>query len=215
MLALLASACSEPPVVFEEPQPKDLEPKAYFEPVYRGVFLCESDSALVYVKAKTIHKEKKYSFTTDPVEIDSTPGVELIGNQLWLKEFEDPIPVNVDGDSITGEMVLKDTLFNLGEDQMLKYFRGHHILNKKIEKNKWEVLILSTDYGLNLRLFEAVMPEDLEKLEKITPVKDISTEEKEQILLAPTVAEFREILRQQLIFQECDFYIRLKLPTAI
>ena len=212
---LLAIGCGEPPVVFQETQPKDLNARAYFEPIYRGIFLCESDSAFVHVHAKTIHKEKNFKFSTTRAEIDSIQHAELVDDKIWVDGYKEPIPVRVEGDSVFGDVVLKDTLFNLGKDQVLKYFRGHHILNKKISGEKWEVLILSIDYDLDLRLSEAVMPDDLGKLEKITPVKDISTEEKDQILLAPTVTEFREILRKQLIFQECDLYTRMKMPTEI
>ena len=213
--AILFNSCGEPPVVFIEPQPQDLSAKAYFEPIYRGVFLCESDSAIVYVKAKTIHKEKNYNFKTTIEEIDSIHNAELIGDQLWIDGFEEPIPVEVEGDSVAGDIMFRDTLFEMGENQVLKFYRGHHILNKNLGGDKWEVLILSVDYGLNLRLYEAVMPEDLNKLEKITPVTDISTEEKNQILLAPTISEFKEIMQTQLVFQECDLYNRMKLPTEI
>ncbi len=212
---ILVSSCGEPPVVFIEAQPQDLDAKAYFEPIYRGVFLCESDSATVYVKAKTIHKEKEYNFKTTLEEIDSIQGAELIGDQLWLEGFEEPVPVEIEGDSISGEILFRDTLFEIGKGQVLKFFRGHHILNKKLIDEKWEVLILSIDYDLNLRLYEAAMPEDLGKLDKVTPVKDISTEEIDQILLAPTVTEFRNIMRMHLVFQECDLYRRMKLPTEI
>ncbi|MEZ4934025.1 MAG: hypothetical protein R2788_18110 [Saprospiraceae bacterium] len=207
--------CGEPPVVFEESQPKDLAPKAFFEPIYRGVFQCESDSSLVHVTAKTIYKEKAYKFKASLAEIDSMEVAELVDSQLWVKGFEEPIPIMIEGDSASGEIMLRDTLFNISENHILKHFRGHHILNKKLAANKWEVLILSIDYDLDLRLSEAVMPEDLEALKKITPVKDISTEEKDQILLSPTPSEFREILKRNLVFQECDIYRRFKFPKEI
>lgn len=215
LLINLFIRCEEPPVVFEESQPKDLTAKAFFDPIYRGVFQCESDSSTVYVKAKTIYKEKAYQFKASLAEIDSMEVVELIDGQLWVKGFEDPIPVEIKGDSASGEIMFRDTLFDMSENHILKYFRGHHILNKKLGTDKWEVLILSIDYDLDLRLSEALMPNDLEALKKITPVKDISTEDKTQILLSPTIAEFREILKQNLVFQECDIYRRLKFPTEI
>ena len=213
--SFLVFGCVEPPVVFNDAQPTGLEAKAYFEPIYRGVFQCESDSGIVYVKAKTIYKELTYQFKTSIAEIDSLEESKLTDGQLWIEGLKDPIPVNIEGDSVSGALTFRDTLFEVGENQVLKYFRGHHILNKRIDEDKWEVLVLSVDYDLNLRLSEAVMPEDLSELEKITPVKDISTEDKSQILLVPTVAEFKELLKSRLLFQECDLYKRLKLPTAI
>lgn len=211
----LTIRCEEPPVVFKETQPKDLAPKAFFDPIYRGIFQCESDSSFVFVKARTIYKEKAYGFKTSLAEIDSMEEAALINGELWLKDFKGPIPVEIVGDTASGEIIFRDTLFDMSENQILKYFRGHHILNKKLDTDKWEVLILSIDYDLDLRLSEAIMPEDLEALKKTTPVKDISTEEKDQILLSPTTAEFREILKQNLVFQECDIYRRLKFPTEI
>ena len=112
------------------------------------------------MKAKTIYKELTYQFKTSIAEIDSLEESKLTDGQLWIEGLKDPIPVNIEGDSVSGALTFRDTLFEVGENQVLKYFRGHHILNKRIDEDKWEVLVLSVDYDLNLRLSEAVMPED-------------------------------------------------------
>ncbi len=208
LLVLLQFSCTEPPVVFMGPQPEGINPGQFIDMIYRGTFLCESDSALVHVKGRMIYKEKAYSFSISPQEIQEADGVDLIGDQMVVPDWPEPIPVTVTDSMVYGNVVLRDTLFDMGPGEILKYHKGHLVLNKKITDEKWEVMILSLDLDLNLRLSVAEMPDDLKQLKKITPVKDISTEDQEQILLSPTYLQFDEILRQRLIFEECDVFQR-------
>lgn len=215
---LKGMSCQESPVVFGEPQPKDLPSKAYFEPIYRGVFFCDSDSSMVHVHATTVFKEKAYSakILLDEIQEDSTLFFDLKNGFLTIKNHNEPFHSDLIGDTVHAEIVLRDTLFEIGRRQVLKHFRGHHILNRKVENNRWEVEVLSLVGDLDLRYAKAQMPEDLEQLEKITPVKkkDLDTRN-EQIIIAPTVLEFNEILTRELIFNECDYFTRQQLPASI
>lgn len=203
-------SCEEPPVVFTGPQPVDLQAAPYISPIYRGTFFCESDSSTVYVKARTIHKERLYAFSITKEEIDTIKEVRLEGDLLMLKGFETPIPVEHRNDTLFAEVMLQDTLFEMGPGQVLKTFQGHQILNKELADKKWEVLILSLENDFNLTLSAAVFPDDIQVLQAITPVEDISTEEQVQLRLSPSQIEFSEIFRRRLIFQACDQFTRIK-----
>lgn len=203
-------SCNDPPVVFTEPQPAGLLPDNFIIPIYRGTFFCESDSSVVHVHAKTIFKEKFYSIESTIEDLDGMEGVEVKDGKIEIKGWQDIEIKEMRGDSIFTDFVLRDTLFNLGPKQILKPYKGHYVISKQLNRNDWEVNILSLDYDLNLRLSKTVLPEDLERLEAITPVEDISTESKTQYRISPTMMEFDQILRQKLIFEECDYFIRIQ-----
>ena len=215
LLILLFATCTEPPVVFTEPQPQGLPPEPYINMMYRGTFFCESDSATVYVKAKTIHKERPFAFAIPKSELDTMKDARLEGEILYIKGFEVPVPVEIVNDTVHADVMIRDTLFEMGSKQVLKSFKGHQILNKELGPRKWEVLILSLDDQLGLRLSAATLPEDLEALEEITPVEDISTEDQIQLRISPSYMEFNEILQKQLIFEECDIFTRMKVSIEI
>lgn len=208
ILVIGLSSCDEPPVVFVGPQPEGSTSRSSIDMIYRGTFLCESDSALVYVKRNLIYKEKAFTFQMSLEEIEETEGLQWTGNQLIATDWPTPIPAEMKDSFVHSTILLQDTLFQVGPNQVLKSFRGHQVINKRISNNKWEVQILSLDADFNLRLSKAGIPTDLEQLKEITTVKDISTEEKYQLLIAPTQMEFEEILYQKLIFEECDLFTR-------
>ncbi len=204
-----------PPVVFSEPQPKGYNPQNSFPIYYRGTFLCDSDSSIVHIHGKTIFKEKEYELAATLEEIDSTPEIRLDGYNLYVEDFDQPFPINVVGDSVFGKMAVRDTLFQLGEKNVLTQFRGHQILNKKMSNGDWEVLILSMDYEFDLALSMAALPEDLDRLKEITPVTDLSQGDTLQFKISPTVYEFSQILDEELVFETCDYFKRIALPVEL
>lgn len=208
-------SCSEPPVVFGEAQPQGVDNDPYILPIYQGVFLCESDSSIVYVKNQTIHKEKAFDIRTTIQEIEEMEEVELRGTELHVIDQNRSVPVEIQGDSIFSSITLRDTLLQLGPKQTIRFFKGHLVLSKEIIPKKWEVLILSLDNNLDLILSDALYPTDLQQLQSITPVQDLSTEDKVQFKITPTIMEFDQILNERLIFEACDQYTRIHLPVIM
>ena len=215
VMLFVLHGCMEPAIVFKAPQPEGAKVERFISPIYRGTYFCMSDSSIVYVKPKSVHKERAYSFEVPLAELDTIKEAELIGDILHLQGFEEPIPVDIIQDTVYAEVLLQDTLFEVGPTNILKSFNGHQILNKRMDQDKWEVLILSLDDQLNLWLSAVVLPEDIADLEAITPVEDISREDQVQFRIAPSAIEFGEILEQRLIFVECDMFTRIKLPVEL
>ncbi len=205
----LALSC-ESPIVFGEPQPRGVSEQEAFENIYQGVYFCEEDSALIIVSPEAFFKEKGYSFTLPKVELDTMQGVEIENNRIFIRELNRYATIEYMSDSVVvGNLKLRDTIFRIGTDQVLKYYKGHQILNRKLSDGKWEVSILRQDQTGSLSFLWTVLPDDMEKLEAITPVKDISTEQKERFELSPTRTAFKTLLKTQLIFEECDVFERL------
>lgn len=208
------NSCREPDVIFGEPQPNLYAPLLSFQPIYRGVFLCDSDSSMVHVHAQTVFKEKTFQTKLALSEVTEDDNLSYSNGFLLIESEEQFIQADERNDSIYFEVTLKDTLFQIGKNHILKFFRGHHILNKKISKNEWEVEVLSLVGQLDLRYAKAALPDDLQELKEITPIQktDGATE---QIMIRPTILELSEILDYELIFNECDYFIRQDLPNSI
>ncbi len=202
-------ACS-PPVVFTEPQPDVVSEESQFTPAYQGMYFCTGDSSIVRVSPTTIWKERLLQLNTTLEDIEETDGVYLDGDILYIEETNTPVKIEyLDEQRITGELLLSDTLFQIGNKQVLKEYRGHQILSTKMSNRNWAVQILSKDDEGNLSLWTTKLPEDLESLEMITPVEDISTEDTKRYRISPNIAEFRKLMESKLIFEACDYFEKI------
>ncbi len=200
----------EPPVVFTEAQPDVVPPSPRFQKAYQGIYFCTGDSATVRIGEKTIVKERNIQFESTLEEIKETKGIYLDGEFLYIEELDLPVPVEYQDDgTVIGSLFLADTVFQIGPNQVLKYYKGHHVLNRKRENRHWETSILSKDEKGNLTLWMTQLPEDIEQLKAITPVEDISTPEHTRYLISPNLAEFRKLLDSKLIFEACDYFERI------
>ncbi|WP_020537787.1 hypothetical protein [Lewinella cohaerens] len=210
LLLLLGVFSCEPPVVFTEAQPDVVPSSTHFQKTYQGIYLCTGDSATVRIGEKTIIKERHIQFESTLDEIKETKGIYIDGEYLYIEELDLPVPIEyLDGEIVTGSFFIADTLFQIGPEQVLKYYKGHQVLNRKLENKHWETSILSKDKEGNLTLWTTQLPEDLEQLKAITPVEDVSTPEHTRYLISPNIAEFRKLLDSKLIFEVCDYFERM------
>ncbi|MGB3344219.1 MAG: hypothetical protein WBA61_09920 [Aequorivita sp.] len=201
-LLLLLSYC-QPPVVFTEPQPRD-EPELSRIPMeYQGMYWCEVDSIALIIDEKMISKQKEYESKLSMAEIESNPNLSFQNETLYSKELNQAFPAKLIGETIISQITLKDTLFSKTTEQVLKFYKGHLILNNPIDNDNWEVTIISLKYPDILSLTKANLPDNLDELERITAVEKFKTDDNEktvQIKISPTKAEFDQILGQGLIF---------------
>ena len=196
----------ESPIIFTEPQPLDLRSRDQFQARYQGKYFCDADSAWVHITSTTFYKEKPYDFEIERSELDTMSGVRIEPNRIYIEAYDQYAQISIFNDSIVkGVFNLRDTIFEINDYQVLKYYKGRQILNTKLPDGHWEVDILSMDDAGNLSFLWTVLPDDIKKLEAITPVKRIPNEE-ERYIISPTRMEFKEILKSKLIFEECGFY---------
>ena len=213
VITLLWMSC-DPAVVFTTPQPEGVKISDAFAPEFRGKYLCESDSSIVVVDSHIVYKRHWYDFTIREDQIKNNSNLIQIGDSLFVKDVGKCAQYRIENDTVFASVPLTDTLFWLdGIDMVLKSYQGHQILSLKMKEDKYEVVVLSLDENFDLQLKLATFPGELENLEVITPVKDISTDEVEQYLIQPTRMEFDEILRQEIVFEACEFFKRVEVPN--
>lgn len=216
---LLLFAC-EPPVIFREPQPAGIEDETTFRTVYQGDYLCTGDSSVLKIREKDIYLERALFFVddVDGVGFDSLLRQEEVmtddeGPQLRYFLEGEPVPLEnvlLTDEVFVGTLLIRDTLFSIGQDQRLRYYRGHLVLNHYRDDLNWEVALLSQEINGDLRLSMAKLPEDLAKIEQITPVKkQLTGNGDEQLLLNPSRGEFRQLMQNHVLFEECAYYERI------
>ena len=92
---------------------------------------------------------------------------------------------------------------------ILKSFKGHQIMSTEFPSGHWQVEILTLDKQGNLSYKRSKEPEDLKALEAVTNITLIGNEGMTQYQLSPTRKEFKELLKTELVFEECDYFYRI------
>ena len=211
-ILMVITSC-EPVVVFKTPQPKGIKEISSFSPEFRGTFFCESDSSLVVVDKNIIYKTHWFDFSIPENRIELDPRLKKSGESLLVKDLGNCMIYKIQNDTVYASVRLTDTLFILSEVNILKSYKGHQVMNLKLKDGDYEVIILSLDEATNLELKMATLPGEIEELEKITPVKDVSYDDVEQYQVNPTQLEFDEILKQEIVFETCEYFKRVKIST--
>ncbi len=200
---LAISICScQPPVVFGEPQPVDVQRISSIPESYMGTFWCSTDSISLFIDNKAFIKAKELLVHLTKEEIESDPNLELQNGKLYVHSWKQSFPIDNKGDTIISSIILRDTLFVISSEQILKPFKGHLILNTKLDENTWSVMVVSHKSKGVLSLARATLPESLSRLDSVTPLETLkdNNDKETQILLSPTKDEFNRILQNRLIF---------------
>ncbi len=202
----------QPPVVFGEPQPANTKPLSIIPSEYHGIYWCKVDSASLFVDSQTFIKRKEFLIKMTRSEIDSNNNLELRNGRLFVKDWETDFPADEKGDTIISKVIMRDTIFSIGEQQILKPFKGHLIMNIKLDERVWAVLVASHKGGGLLSLARAEIPENLVQLDSITPIRILSEPQEEgtQIYISPTAEQFGRILDRGLLFNSsCSEFERI------
>lgn len=201
------------PVLFTEPQPADEAELSSIPEEYRGIYWCDTDSITMIISERDILKQMLFETKLAIADIDSTSSLSFENDILYSEELNGTFPARREGDTIISQISITDTLFSRSTGAVLKFYRGHLVLNQPLENSLWDVSLLSLKHNDLLSMTQADIPENLEELEEITRVKKYASDEDEkpiQIKMTPTKAEFDEILSQGLLFQgSCQEFKRI------
>lgn len=207
----LLFAC-QPSVIFGEPQPADTEPLSEIPRDYQGIYWCKVDSVSMFVDDHAFIKRKEFMIKLTKAEIDSSNDLELRNGRLFVSDWETDFPADEKGDTVISKIVIRDTIFSIRDEQILKPYKGHLIMNTKLEDNAWAVLVASHKGAGLLSLARAEIPENLEQLDSITALKKLteSNDFQKQIYITPTAKQFGYILERGVLFDtSCSEFERI------
>jgi hypothetical protein len=197
----------QPPVVFVEPQPVGVESISSIPESYMGIYWCKIDSVSLFVDDKAFIKSKELLLSMTIEEIEADPDLELQNGKIYVRSWDQSFPIESKGDTIISKIIIKDTLFVISPEQILKPFKGYLILNTKLDENVWGVMLVSHEGEGILSLAYAELPENLSVLDSITPVETLAKKDniETQILIRPTREEFEQILKNRILF-DASYY---------
>lgn len=197
---VMFSSC-QPPVPFAEPQPINGRSLVIIPVEYRGVFWCQLDSALVYLNDRALIKRKELLIKTTMDEIRTCPNFHIENGSLMVKDRSRHFPVSMQKDTIVCRVILMDTLFTIDEPQnLLRSFKGHLLLNRKLKVDSWTVGILSIKRNGLLSIAKAEKAKALLKLDSIDLLRP--QWENDRILsrthISPTLSQFEKLIQRGL-----------------
>ena len=195
-------ACA-PPVTFNEPQPTNTNNLSEFPNRLQGHYLSSADSSVLIIDAKTIQRIYDFDYTIHSSQIDSNS--RLSGDTIINLTTNTREIVQRDGDSLVTHINYIDTLFQIDYDNVVRKFKGFYFLNKRVDKESWEVKKIELSKG-QLIVSSISSKEDIENLKTIT--------ESTQDTVAPynfaaTKKQFKEFVKNK-GFTDSEKFIRQK-----
>ncbi len=205
LISILASSC-EINVFFDKAMPPDVDALEEIPEQFQGVYMCESDSSIIYSSPDLIYKESYFRFVTTVDRIIETENCSIVEQGLYLPGRKECIPFEyISEDLITADIYEIDTLFSFDKYRVAKYYKGRLFLNIGSNKEKWITFMItpSTDGSLIWEYID--VPDNIKTIEEITTNYKAIPAKKDKIKyhLNPTLVEFDRILDDKYM-QSCD-----------
>jgi hypothetical protein len=195
-------AC-EPPVTFNEPQPTDTDNLSKFPDRLQGQYLSLADNSVLVIGDKLIQRIYDFDQKIHPSQLDSNS--RLSGDTIINLTTNTREVVKRDGDSLVTHIHYIDTLFQMDYDNVVRKFKGYYFLNKRYDKESWEVKKIELSKG-QLVVSSISTKQDIENLKTIT--------ESTQDTVAPykfatTKKQFKEFIKNN-GFSDSETFVRQK-----
>ena len=147
LMILLSSifAC-EPPVTFKEPQPLDIENLTGFPKRLQGEYISLSDNSTLIITDKLIQRIYDFDEKIHKSQIDSNYIIK--GDTIINFTYNGRGVIKREGDSVIIHVHDIDTMFQMDYDNVVRKFKGYYFLNKRYEKESWEVKKLQYSKGV-------------------------------------------------------------------
>ena len=182
-------------IYFSEAQPTNVDEITVFPKKFVRTYTLDYSHRLV-VEPKCAYIKEIETITALKSELDSIPEFELRNNQVYDKSENKPYKTFIKGDTIAFEIERLDTIFSFAENEIAKQYKSSLILNKEIDgKYQTSILRLSTVGAKHIQLGTK---KDFTKLNselKIPFVAEMKENDTIHVLLTPSRADFRKLLR--------------------
>ena len=195
-------ACA-PPVTFNEPQPTNTDNLSEFANRLQGHYLSSADSSVLIIDAKTIQRIYDFDYKIHPSQIDSNS--RLSGDTIINVTTNTREIVKRAGDSLVTHINYIDTLFQIDYDNVVRKFKGFYFLNKRLDKESWEVKKIELSKG-QLIVSSISSKEDIENLKAIT---ESTQDTVSPYNFAATKKQFKEFVKNK-GFTDSEKFIRKK-----
>ncbi len=197
---------------FEEPQPSGDKNESKFKNKFQGVYLCLEDSSILTIERVNIVQQWHITANITKTQIDTTDEIELKNGLLYTVNDAEPFHVIFSGDTAELSYDYDKTIFELGDNQLLRYFKGMYFLNFKESENLWSVKTLTFDKEGILSINRIYGGEqEIQRIKEMTTVEEITDKQGKVVdyKVKPTKKELKEILNSDL-FKEGKNFQKIK-----
>ena len=210
---LLFTSCKESAIensfiYFSEAQPTNLDAITEFPKKFVRTYTMDYSHRLV-VEPKCAYIKEIETITSLKSELDSIPELEFRNNQVYDKSESKAYKTFIKGDTITFEIERLDTIFSFAENEIAKQYKSSLVLNKEVDgKYQTSILKLSTIGASHTQLGTK---NDFTKLKselKIPFVTEMSENDTLHVVLTPSCADFRKLLRKEGFEYESNYLFK-------
>lgn len=195
-------------IYFSEAQPTNVDEITAFPKKFVRTYTMDYSHRLI-VEPKCAYIKEIETITAIKSELDSIPELEFRNNQVFDKSENKPYKTFVKGDTIAFEIERLDTIFSFAENEIAKEYKSSLILNKEIDgKYQTSILKLSTVVAKHIQLGTK---KDFDKLntELKIPFKTVIEENDTlHVILTPSRADFRKLLRREGFEYESNYLFK-------
>ena len=202
LLVILTMASCTPELNFEEPQPTEDKDEKKIKNKFRGTYLCLADSSILTIDKYSMVQAWHIVVEMTKIQVDTTEGIEIRGGLMYVEDMPEPLPIQINGDTVVVNWDYNKTIFKISDDHVLRYFKGLYFLNYKESENLWTVKTMKLDKDGILTLNKIYGgPEEIDKIKSITTIEEITDEEGKVIeyKIRPTKKELKEIMRSNIV----------------
>lgn len=201
-------------VVFDEAMPSHVEALKVIPEEFQGIYLCSSDSSMLYAHENVIFIESYFQFYTTLDQVNETEDCTIIDNSLYLPGRAECAPFTyVSEDTISVKVIFLDTMFGFRKFEQAKFYKGRLFFNLLDNNGNWTSFMVSPIEGGGLSFVMIDLTNDLEGLKELKYKelleKKVGTDKKNQYLIHPTLIEFDNLLERELT-PICDSLIPIK-----
>ena len=212
-IMILLSSCDSN-VVFEEAMPEHIEALKTIPEEFQGIYICSSDSSILYAHENVIFIESYFRFYTTLDQVNETENCSIMDNALYLPGREECASFTyISEDTISVKVTFLDTLFGFRNFEQVKLYKGRLIFNLLDKSEHWTSFIVSPKEDGSLSFVMIDLSKDLDGLKDLKYkelLKDnVGVEKKNQYLIKPTLIEFNKLLERELTMI-CDSLVPIK-----
>ena len=195
-------------IYFSAAQPTNVDEITAFPKKFVRTYTMDYSHRLI-VEPKCAYIKEIETITAIKSELDSIPELEFRNNQVFDKSENKSYKTSVKGDTIAFEIERLDTIFSFAENEIAKEYKSSLILNKEIDgKYQTSILKLSTVVAKHIQLGTK---KDFDKLntELKIPFKTVIEENDTlHVILTPSRADFRKLLRREGFEYESNYLFK-------
>ena len=195
-LSCKESALNNSFIYFSEAQPTNVDAITVFPKKFIGTYALDYSHSLK-IESKVIYIKETETVSMRKSEFDSIPELEMRNNQVYDKAENKTYKTFIKGDTIAIEYESLDTIFSFADNEIAKEYKSSLVLNKKVDdKYVTSIIKLAT---IGMQHIQLGTKNDFTKMQqelKIPFVAKMNENDTLNVLLSPSRADFRKLLRK-------------------